>query len=515
MRAGFDALGVDGAGQPDAGALDGTPLPDGAVFISPTGDDNNVGSQASPWRTWSHALSQLSPGDTLVALDGVYGAASGTGYFRVDCGSSGTLCAGGPCANGTAKTPISVMAHNERAAFLKAEMGAGLPFLIQSCHHWEIRGLRVENIDDAKSTMKDGYPILVEDSQAIKLSRMLAGKPNRYFNTKVCEISGSTDVVVEECEVYDFHRSALIAYRSEKIVFRRNYVNGRFAKHLPGSIFGDCGHALLGAENAGISIYGADRCIVENNVVENTCNAFKIIHTSGQGDDNVLVGNMAVGAFKIGHLMTSNCGNLNPCVAETRILRGNTITDDVAVGGNFGFYNRGSVETSVSHLSALGYTNTGLRSDLSPDNAGLAASIDVTASLAASTGSIDGFSMRDNPTFTLTHCNSHGNATDYYPATAKSSNSSYDPQLGGCYVYIPPGSPGKGAGPSGSDVGANIVFRSENGKPTSEKLWDQATGRFPCGAVVAGVNDDVSFPDSACVNVHRRLHVGSSGCPIP
>src|SRR5262249_46585426 len=38
--------------------------------------------------------------------------------------------------------------------------------------------------------------------------------------------------------------------------------------------------------------------------------------------------------------------------------------------------------------------------------------------------------------------------------------------------------------------------------------WCPATGAFPCGAVVAGVNDG----PIRCTNVHERLNVNAHGC---
>jgi hypothetical protein len=73
----------------------------------------------------------------------------------------------------------------------------------------------------------------------------------------------------------------------------------------------------------------------------------------------------------------------------------------------------------------------------------------------------------------------------------------------------------KGAGENGADIGANIIYRYQGGFLTNQKLWNQTTGQFPCGAVVSGVNDDATFPSSSCINVNERLNVGVNGCPIP
>ena len=83
---------------------------------------------------------------------------------------------------------------------------------------------------------------------------------------------------------------------------------------------------------------------------------------------------------------------------------------------------------------------------------------------------------------------------------------------GKCMLWVPDGSNMKGAGAGGADIGANVLRRYRNGTLTSERLWDAATGRFPCGATVAGVNDN---PARTCIGVHARLNVNTNGCAFP
>jgi hypothetical protein len=87
-----------------------------------------------------------------------------------------------------------------------------------------------------------------------------------------------------------------------------------------------------------------------------------------------------------------------------------------------------------------------------------------------------------------------------------------DPKLGACKVFIPSGSGPKGAGAGGADIGANILYRYQDGVLTNTPLWDPATGRFPCGAQVAGIND---VAGSSCFDVHTRLNVNTNGCMLP
>jgi hypothetical protein len=81
-----------------------------------------------------------------------------------------------------------------------------------------------------------------------------------------------------------------------------------------------------------------------------------------------------------------------------------------------------------------------------------------------------------------------------------------------CVAYLGASSSLRGAAGIEGDVGANVVFRYVDGVLSSEPFWNPRTGAFPCGAIVAGVNDD---PSDSCSGVHERLHVGTADCALP
>jgi hypothetical protein len=113
----------------------------------------------------------------------------------------------------------------------------------------------------------------------------------------------------------------------------------------------------------------------------------------------------------------------------------------------------------------------------------------------------------------VSYSNAYNNGTNYSPYDSHVTNSlSIDPQLGTCKVWIPDTSPMKRAGKNGADVGANVLHRYQDGVLTTQPLWDPITGKFPCGAIVPGVND---VPGQSCVDVHQRLNVNTNGCPFP
>ncbi len=72
----------------------------GTYYVSTSGNDANVGSQASPWRTQQHALNVMQPGDTTLVQPGIYTNAY---LFKTMAGGSAnlpiTLRANGPVTN--------------------------------------------------------------------------------------------------------------------------------------------------------------------------------------------------------------------------------------------------------------------------------------------------------------------------------------------------------------------------------------------------------------------------------
>src|SRR5262245_5473973 len=77
-------------------------------YISPTGSNSNGGASLSaPWKTFSFAIPQLRPGDTLILLNGTYTTAN-SGLPEIHCGASSHNA-----SNGTASQPITIKAQNE------------------------------------------------------------------------------------------------------------------------------------------------------------------------------------------------------------------------------------------------------------------------------------------------------------------------------------------------------------------------------------------------------------------
>jgi hypothetical protein len=200
-----------------------------------------------------------------------------------------------------------------------------------------------------------------------------------------------------------------------------------------------------------------------------------------------------------------------------------------------GVYLRGAENTQVSNMTivdtAAGSSGNGLAADHSSlnyitDAAQCNASASPCGNGASSTFVVNslagnnagaGFSIGttlQEGGWGIDHSNAHNNSRNYLPSSHVNitNSGSIDPLLGACKVWIPASSPLKGAGLSGGDKGANILYRHQNGVLTSNPLWDPATGKFPHGTLVVGVND---VTGKSAFDVHQRLNVNTSGCAFP
>jgi hypothetical protein len=494
--------------------------PNGRIYyISPAGDDDASGmSRFTAFRSFGHAVRSLAPGDVLVVLDGTY-TRDTTGLPRIDCNSN--------AASGTATEPITIRAENERQAFLFSD-GEQAGFEMSNCRWWTIEGLRAASRDNGGAEQGGGYPFRIHEVEDITLRRLLGSHNNRPQNTHVYAIENSRNVLLEECEAYFFHRHAFSIWKSYGVVLRRCYANSM--RYGEKGCCGDIDNHEFGDE--AVSLYGSSECTVENCVSENFANGFQIhgianpLDPSGSGGrHNQILGSISMDDEVAGLVSSREVGG------EYHNALGNVFRDFVAVSttGN-GLSLRGVSDAIVENATLYGSSAIGLYADGgdsslggtcgggNPQGCGFAA----TNVLAANNAGI-GISAEGQQAWSIDYSNATGRDADWWVGEAIDDASGHVQQslavdpgaigrgTGQCLAWVPDGSPMKGAGRDGRDIGANVVYRYDNGALTGVPLWDPFTGAFPCGAIVAGINDG----PIACRNLHERLNVNTNGCPLP
>ena len=478
---------------------------------APEGSDGNPGTtQAAPWRTFAHALPVLQPGSTLVLLDGTY--TSGTsGLLQVFCGTN--------AVNGTPNEPITVRAQNERRAFISGD-GSGPPVELSACANWVVEGVHAEGTD-VPNEMGDepGSVVVLTRCTNVLVRRVLAAHPNRYLTASAFVVAhGAPNVVIEESEALDFHYYGFHAYDSQYATFRRDYAHSRDTADVAGGqatgapTRGDGGFLLTKSSNG----------IIENCIAEDVADGFTIrgsrVVQGGrvQPQRDLLVGDIASGISHAGFVLDSQCANSKPCTQGDQIVSDAMVSNVVSRGGTVGVSLQGGVNNTVANASIFDAADTGVSFSLDAENVGLQSSAFARACSVSAPGATFGFRSVGQFNWAFTACNSFGPAQPFVPKDGHVTGATeVDPQLGGCLVFVPEGSPLRTLpAPGGTGVGANIVFQTVGGHLTATKLWDQTNGQFPCGAVVPGLNDE-SLADVSCMGVSARLHVGAMGCAIP
>lgn len=465
-------------------------------YIAPSGLDSNAGTSASsPWKTFGFAIPRLVAGDTLILLNGTYNTSN-----------SGVLLVSNK--NGTASQPITIKAQNERQAHIN-NAGNTTSLRIAGSSYIVIEGLQLSSADNAAVT-NQGQAASASDSNALTFRRNLFHHNNRYCNCHLLTLQRVNNSLFEENEFYFFHRHAAVTKPGTYNTFRRNYCNSRGYGNISGGY--PNGNGTQGGDMC-ISLYPAGNTIVENLISEGRQTAFDV-QASGETD---AVNNRFLGIISLG----GNYGVVVKARSEgtgALFMPRNNVLKDVVVYGAavVGMYFRGVKNQRCDNcMSLFNPNNSGLIVDVEGGSPGDGQySFFSDNSLSVSNGGT-GFLIAPNiQTWTVRNPNAHRNSPDYQPSSSSNliGKISMDPALGPCRVFIPDGSPLKGAGLNGGDIGANVLYRYEDGALTNTPLWDLTTGRFPCGAVVAGIND---VSGSSCNDVHQRLNVNTNGCAFP
>jgi Right handed beta helix region len=509
-------------------------MPLATVYLSPSeGSDENDGTRERPWLTFKHALPALQPGSTLVLLPGTYDAAS-TGYFNVTCDSTRANAATYPgprpdlASNGALGAPITVRADQPRTALLSSD-GNAPSFFIDACAYWNFQDLYAQSSDfPTQNVVPDAGSVFVvgNDNHDLTFAGILARAPNRWVHSHVFRIDDrSHDVTVTDSELYDFHHNAFETSRTTGVKFLRNYINSRGTKDLtdPGAYMSE--DASEG--DYGIFFEETSGGLAANNVIESVAAGIGVVGRYQQVPiatptvtitGNQVLGNVVLDPGNYGLRIDSRCNGDVPCAKAATLVTNTVVSNDAFIGGAAGISSAGAVGTRVEQVSVINAAN-GLLFVKEPQDLGVP-STSTTANTLATVQSV-AFRADGESTWSFDHCAAFSQNPpdhDYQPAgVGVSSPVPVDPtKLGSCLVYLSAGSPLKGAGTDGQDVGAKVLAQyGDDGALTMAPLWNATTGGFVgCGAIVSDVNNDSTTAPS-CINVQQRLNVGTKDCPLP
>jgi hypothetical protein len=215
-----------------------------------------------------------------------------------------------------------------------------------------------------------------------------------------------------------------------------------------------------------------------------------------------------------GFRVETRCNEATPCVVPERIVTDTLIVNGVALQTLTGVSVDAAPGTRVDNLTLVD-VQTGVALLRGSSNAGLQEFSASAARTVVRGYSGVAFFAENAGEWSFDHCAAQAPATE---AVEFSPNDEHvllpvaTPNDDACVAYLGPDSLLRAAAGADGDVGANVIYRYQDGTLTSTPLWDPRTGAFPCGAVVPGINDD---PSQSCIGVHERFRVGSAECALP
>lgn len=486
----------------------GSDIPN-VFYVSPNGDDLNPGTRGLPWRSLGFASERLKPGDTLELASGEYTAGT-TGVLSVDCR--------GLPRSGRAGNPITVRAENERSATVRGDAEV-VPLRLEGCAHWVIEGIVFMNKrSSAVSRGTDvGSVAIVSQSREITLRRLVLARSNNQRHSHLLRVLESEQILVEECEGYDFHHNAFEAVQSVGVTFRRNYLHSR------GTVA--AGRAVIEPplDKVGIQIEESSDGLLENNLAEAVGNGFSVVgrHALSPFDGPApspmqstrLIGNLVRDSRGFGFRIESRCKSEVPCEAPERVVKGTLIDGGVVLESGGGVSVDAAPDTRIQNVTAA-RVSSGFQLFRGEGNLAAASTASVLRSVARRFQGV-GFWADSADDWQFDHCAAQspgGVAVEFSPPNERVVEPIQADDVDACVAYLGAGSALRSLGGDGQHVGADIVYRTVNGLPTPEPLWDEVSGSFPCGAVVAGLNDD---PRVSCRGAHERFGVGTAECPLP
>jgi len=482
------------------------------------------GTRADPWTDWSAAVGELGPGGMLVVGSGTWsetGECENDGVPCVEVESTPKIDCSSGAADGLPDRPIIVAAREERSATIRGD-GTGAALRIENCEHWEVRGLTLRS---SKQGGEDGsWGVLAKDSPGLLLRRLLVDRPNPDRSNAGILFNSSSSSRVEQSEVYDFSDVGIQVSQSYDITIEETYLR-----------------AAPGGAEEGILGFRSSRSRFANVVVEGAKTGFRLVAAGENagvtevGDFHEFVGAIALDVSKGFEFDaktclqqccdmpgSEDCGGDEDCTCEgpNYMFRHNVIEDSVVVDAGAGFVIEGGSDNRIRDVSVFDVIDRAYRLHNGPQPSGNGwEPLSITESLAVD-GSVGYFVHSDVRNWSIGDVNAYEMETPFEPENLEPGPTyQWDPELDGCFVYVPEGSPMTSL--NGASLGANIVRRyrpdpggeNEYWKKTTERLWDQQTGAFPCGRVVPDGTNDPS--GDVCANVHERLDVGTDACSIP
>lgn len=398
----------------------------------------------SPGNDLSVVVAMLSPGDTLVLRDGVYHSSMLVGVA------------------GTATLPITIRAEHDGRAFVDGQ-SSRRPCQISSSSWVRVEGIVCHHSPDMVFN--------VANSDHVYLSRVSAYQAGPDYGDHIFEIYRSENVTLEDCAATGRGRNTYIAFESDFVTFRRCW--GRYVTN----------GTQQGAD--WMQIYGSADCLIENCVGTREPSDIRVDvnqywYASTNRAEDCVDRNRMVGCVAYGH----DYHGLN-VISANQQLHGNGVENSVFIGNDTsmgygvpysGIFQRCDDDFTMDRLTLVNHQGAVRMShDSSNPWFDIVGRLTNSSIVAADVGI--GIASYSEINVALDH--HHNNFYDVespFVGTFQGVGETFvDPGYDveryglGAYLFVPPTLQGQGE--NGSDIGAEVLYRSIDGTLTDEPLW--------------------------------------------
>lgn len=415
------------------------PLLAKTYFIDPKGSDQNPGTELLPIATFEYSMKILRPGDVLLLRDGIYRQA-----LKIT-------------VSGNENIPIIFRAQNDGKAIVDGEFSRWALAILEQ-HDIKMEGIEFKNSSVSVVKITRSYNIILR-----RISAYNAGSGNYH----IFDIWSANNVLLEDCAASGSGRMMYDVLDSRDITLRRCW--GRWQSHSGG-----------GGDNGIIQIYGSNNCLVENCIGTKDPAVSETVQGIGvwantyndRADSNRFFGNITYGLSSWSFFNTS---------AQHRTVA-NQFVDNVSIQSSYGYIQRGDANCTVRQMTIAGVQKTAFALDPNslPLDTDYFIKCDIRNSVLDHAGI--GFSVSTKMPSRVSLSESFNNLFQIAQShNGFSSLSSSDFQMSpgflidrygrGGYLFMPDSSPLKNSGEGGQRIGANVLYRYEDGILSDAPLW--------------------------------------------
>jgi hypothetical protein len=414
-------------------------------YIAPSGGDDGAtgGSPQTAWDSFAHAWTVLQPGDTLVLLDGVYATS-------LEIAVSGTHGA-----------PVTIRAHNDGGAILDGEFSRW-PCELSQVSHVVLEGVGCRNLS---ATAMSAAVLSIMDSSDITVRRVTVAGSNT--NSSLVRVAASSDVLIEDTAAWGTADNVYLALDSSRITLRRCWAE------LPAILPVNTAAAVYVRTSSDSRI---ENCVVvqPGGLPDYSALGFNVAGSgSVTADGNAIHGNVTI-----------DLPGWSYRTATSGIrMEGNRFTNNVAVRSVCGFFQRADADLIVDRQTSVNGVDdcVGLRAT-TPVTYDSDFAIHGNFNNSICLGGSDGFSVVADggvqPTFDHDYNVLFGVADPYSWGCSQSPQEMvdtvephFDTTTYGDGAYLIPPVNLIVAGATGGPIGAEVLYRYQDGELTCMPLW--------------------------------------------